>query len=183
MPIAPARLRNRFDGGIHPPAQGLPDSHHRDCYLATDGSLRIDGAGMGVVAETFEGDCIGRWSRPASTTDNNAAELLALHWGLDLLSTRIPPAASIGIIVDHEQLALGLAEAIGQSGYQFPDVPISTASEHHWGGILARISGFRSVGVAHVPGSGNPAHPLANARYAPVVRDRCPWSPRLSPGY
>lgn len=171
----PARLRDRFDEARHPPAQGRPLTHHRDYYLATDGSVGPDGGRLGAVLETIDGVRVGAWSRTASVADNNDAELQALHWGLDLLAARSPPDSTVGVLLDHDVLGEVLARAVGRSGYRLPPSPIPSASRHHWGGILARITQCESVGVAVVTGKRNPAHAVANRGGRPfrTWRDRC----------
>lgn len=156
----PPRLRNRFDEARHPPAQGAPWTHHREFYLATDGSVRGDGGRLGAIVETIDGVRVGSWSRPAAVVDNNDAELKALHWGLDLLAARSPPRVNLGVLLDHDHLADSVAAVAGGRGVAVP--PIASASPHHWGGILARLSRFESVGVGVVAADENPAHGVAN---------------------
>ena len=162
MSWRPARLRNCFDEGRRPTVQGRPTTHHRDYYLATDGSVDGEGGRVGAVAETIDGVRVGTWSRPAPVVDNNDAELKALHWGLDLLAARAPPSAHLGILLDHDPLAEQLARVIGLGPHAARRVPIRTSSPHHWRGILARIHRYDAVGVAAVGATDNPAHEMAN---------------------
>lgn len=157
----PARLRDRFDEAHHPAAQGQPLSHHRDYYLATDGSVGPDGGRLGAIVETIDGVQVGAWRRGAPVSDNNDAELKALHWGLDLLAARSPPQPRIGVLLDHDLLGEGLARAVGAPHHPAPNSPVPSSSRHHWGGILARTSQCGSVGIAIVPGDRNPAHAVA----------------------
>lgn len=172
---AAGRLRDRFDEARHPPAQGRPRTHHRDYYLATDGSVGPEGGRLGAVVETIDGVRVGAWCRRAPVADNNDAELKALHWGLDMLAARSPPRPTVGILLDHDLLGEGIARAVGTPRRPAPEPPIPSSSRHHWGGILARVGQCDAVGIAVAPGDRNPAHALA-ADGGPKVRgvgDRC----------
>ncbi len=155
----PRRLRDRFDEAPHPDPQGLPETHHRDFYLATDAS---DAGRLGVLIETLDGVRVGEWSRMVPVLDNNEAELYALHWGLDVLAGRAPPTARVGILVDHDVIGDAVARAIGYS--RAPERPIRSASPNHWGGILAGLHRFAGVRVAVVSSGNNPAHEVATRR-------------------
>lgn len=156
------RLRERFDDAEHPTPQQPPETHRCDLYVATDAAMWQDAAGFGALVEDSEGNILGRWRRPGAAVDNNDAEMRALHFGLDRLAG-LPEAPSIvGILLDHDVLAEGVA-ACANSETQTPvRPPSSTGSPHHWGGITARIAAIPTVRVALVSGQANPAHPIAN---------------------
>jgi hypothetical protein len=182
-------LRDLFDEAPTPHIAHPPRTHHRDFYVATDGSFRDPGSvaasgttgGLGVVIETRDGKTVARLAVPDRVPDNNVAEYRALHLGLDVLAARAPRDARVGVLVDHDQAAGNLNAAVlaaKESSYdsQHPvSVPESTG--HHWRGIEARIRGFAEIRAARISGDVNPAHPLANApdRYAHVNSepDRC----------
>lgn len=170
-----APLRNRFDDADHVWPRSLPRTHHREYYLATDGSVVGEEGRLGAVLETIDGIRVGAWARSAPVADNNDAELKALHWGLDLFADRTPAEASLGIVVDHEALGRAVAAACERRD-RMPESPVPSASDHHWGGILARVHRSGPVGVGLVTGDRNPAHPVANAGRglgAPTGGDRC----------
>src|SRR6056297_2521707 len=112
-------LRDLFDEAPTPHIAHPPRTHHRDFYLATDGSFRGTGAvstdsgdeaakpvgGLGVVIETRDGERVARLSLPDSAPDNNVAEYRALHLGLDVLAARVPRGSSVGVLIDHDDLA------------------------------------------------------------------------------
>ncbi|MEF8783398.1 MAG: ribonuclease H [Haloarculaceae archaeon] len=173
-------LRDLFDESPTPHIAHPPRTHHRDFYLATDGSFRDDGGGLGAVIETRDGERVARLSVPNRAPDNNVAEYRALHLGLDVLAARSPADASIGLLVDHDQLAANvnatlLASAVGGDTPHAVSVPRATGL--HWRGIRARLHGFSEIRAARIPSGENPAHPLANApdKYAHVndEPDRC----------
>ncbi|MFC7019613.1 MULTISPECIES: ribonuclease H [Haloarcula] len=183
-------LRDLFDESPTPHIAHPPRSHHRDFYIATDGSFRphgtgagTDGAcgGLGIVVETLDGERVVRLSVPDSAPDNNVAEYRALHLGLDVLAARAPPDARVGLLIDHDQLAENVnAEVLATHGstYDPPHaVSVPRGTGLHWRGIQARINGFQEVRAARISGDRNPAHPLANApdQYAHVnsEADRC----------
>jgi ribonuclease HI len=173
-------LRNLFDESPTPHIAHPPRTHHRDFYLATDGSYREAGGGLGAVVETRDGEQVARISIENHAPDNNVAEYRALHLGLDVLAARSPPDARVGILVDHDQLAANVNASIlaarspGRTHHQIT-TPASTGL--HWRGIRARLRGLGAVRAARIPSDANPAHPLANApeRYAHVndEPDRC----------
>ncbi|WP_247009765.1 ribonuclease H [Halorientalis litorea] len=184
-------LRDLFDESPTPHIAHPPRTHHRDFYVATDGSFRptgsataTDGAsagGLGVVIETCDGERVARLSVPDSAPDNNVAEYRALHLGLDVLAARAPPDARVGVLIDHDDLAGNVNQAVlaaREPDWETHD-PVSVPNEtgHHWRGIRARISGFDRLRAARIPSDVNPAHPLANApdQYAHVngESDRC----------
>ena len=182
-------LRDLFDDSPTPHIAHPPRSHHRDFYVASDGSFRPHGSGgaasaaggLGVVIETLDGDTVVRLSVPDSAPDNNVAEYRALHLGLDVLARHAPADARVGLLIDHDQLAANVnAEVLATHGsaYDPPHrVRVPPATGLHWRGIQARINGFGEVRAARISGDRNPAHPLANApdQYAHVNTepDRC----------
>ncbi|MFB6134674.1 MAG: ribonuclease H [Halanaeroarchaeum sp.] len=175
------RLRDRFDEAPTPHIAHPPRTHHRDFYVATDGSFSRDGGGLGVLIESGSGDRVARLAIPDSPPDNNVAEYRALHLGLDALAARTPPEASVGVIVDHDDLAANVnATVLSNRGPQFhalSDLSHPSGVRYHWRGIQARIGGFETIRAATVDSRNNPAHPLANApeEYAHVNREanRC----------
>jgi ribonuclease HI len=174
-------LRDRFDTAPTPHIAHPPRTHHRDFYVATDGSYHLNAgrAGMGVVIETRDGTRVARYALPTTATDNNVAEYQALHFGLDVLAARAPPTARIGVLTDHDGLGANVnaAALLARDGWYPGEIRIPPASRHHWRGIRARVAGFDELRAAVIDGGENPAHPLANApeRYAHVNREpaRC----------
>jgi len=181
-------LRDLFDDSPTPHIAHPPRTHHRDFYLATDGSFRGEAGGLGVVIETRDGERVARLSMPDTVPDNNVAEYRALHLGLDVLAARAPRRARVGVLVDHDQLAGNVNAA--RLAARNPDnesphrLSIPRGTRHHWRGIRARICGFASLRAARIDSDANPAHPLANTpeEYAHVDREpeQClrPESPR-----
>ena len=181
-------LRDLFDEAPTPHIAHPPDTHHLDFYLATDGSFRESGGGLGAVIETRDGERVVRLSLSNNCPDNNVAEYRALHLGLDVLAARSPADARIGVLLDHDQLAANVnASVLGALDTRFEtphtiSVPKSTGL--HWRGIQTRLRDFESVRAARIASDHNPAHPLANApgQYAHVndEPDRCvlPEAPR-----
>ncbi|QGN06898.1 ribonuclease H [Halorhabdus sp. CBA1104] len=174
-------LRDLFDDSPTPHIAHPPRTHHRDFYLATDGSFRESEGGLGVVIETRDGECVARLSVPDVVPDNNVAEYRALHLGLDVLAARAPNRAQIGVLIDHDDLAgnvnaamLAFEDPVAESPHT---LSIPPASRHHWRGIRARMREFDSLRAARIASDVNPAHPLANApeEYAHVndERERC----------
>ncbi|WP_290813833.1 ribonuclease HI [Halovivax sp.] len=184
-------LRNRFDDAPAPATYYRPDTHHRDFYVATDGSFRptTGDGGLGVVIETGDGERVLRTALPAHVPDNNAAEYRALHLGLDILADRAPPDARIGVLVDHDELAANVNTAAAAGHLSSRRVPVgvrvSPRNRFHWRGIRARIAGFSEVRAACLDGAENPAHRLANVPEEYVhLRDRpakCVLPPRRFP--
>ncbi|WP_312906998.1 ribonuclease H [Natronosalvus caseinilyticus] len=174
-------LRDLFDESPTPHIAHPPSTHHRDFYVATDGSFRRAGGGLGAVIETRDGTRVGRIAATDAPPDNNVAEYRALHLGLDVLAARAPVDARVGILVDHDQLASNVNAAILAAGHPDHKPPrpytVPAATTHHWRGIIARLNRFGEVRAARIDSSQNPAHPLANApeEYAHVNRelDRC----------
>lgn len=174
-------LRDLFDEAPTPHIAHPPATHHRDFYLATDGSFRESGGGLGVVIETRDGERVGRLSVPDDVPDNNVAEYRALHLGLDVLAARSPSDARVGVLVDHDQLAANvnatlLTASEPRHSRQHP-VAVPQTTGLHWRGIRARLHGFGAVRAARIPSDYNPAHPLANApeqyRHVNEEPDRC----------
>ena len=174
-------LRDLFDESPTPHIAHPPRSHHRDFYLATDGSYRDSAGGLGAVIETRDGERVARIAVPNRAPDNNVAEYRALHLGLDVLAARAPPDAHVGLLIDHDDLAANVnATLLAHREPSFePAHPVSvpTATGLHWRGIRARLNGFDAIRAARIPSDRNPAHPLANApdQYAHVNREpeRC----------
>jgi len=174
-------LRELFDDSPTPHIAHPPRTHHRDYYLATDGSFREDGGGLGVVAETRTGERLLRLAVADVAPDNNVAEYRALHLGLDVLAERVPRGATVGVLLDHDDLAANVNATVLADGARsreaFPTVRLPPATGHHWRGIRARIAGFGGLRAARLDSDANPAHPLANSpeRYAHVNEesDRC----------
>jgi ribonuclease HI len=181
-------LRDLFDESPTPHIAHPPRTHHRDFYVATDGSFRTvsDAAtestgGLGVVIEARDGTRVARLSVPDGPPDNNVAEYRALHLGLDVLAARSPPDARVGVLIDHDELAANVNAAVlaargrNWSPAETPSIP--GASLYHWRGIRARLRGFDEARAARIASEDNPAHPLANApdRYEHVNEepDRC----------
>lgn len=159
-------LRDLFDDSPTPHIAHPPRTHHRGFYVATDGSFRATGGGLGVVIETRDGERVARIALPDHAPDNNVAEYRALHLGLDVLAARAPRDARIGVLVDHDVLAANANRTLlaTNDGWR-PDEPLSVPedSRHHWRGIQARLHGFADCRVARIRSAENPAHPLANA--------------------
>lgn len=174
-------LRDLYDESPTPHIAHPPRTHHRDFYLATDGSYRASGGGLGAVIETRDGERVARLSLENAAPDNNVAEYRALHLGLDVLAARSPDDASIGLLIDHDDLAENVNSMVlaGRDPDLTPPHPVTVpgGTGLHWRGIQARLRGFEDVRAARIPGDKNPAHPLANApnEYAHVNRepDRC----------
>lgn len=174
-------LRDLFDDSPTPHIAHPPRTHHRDFYVATDGSYRRDGGGLGAVIETRDGTTVARIATPDAPPDNNVAEYRALHLGLDVLAARSPRDARVGLLVDHDDLARNVNAAVLAAEHPNGDPPhpysVPPASRHHWRGIQARVHGFGAVRAARIESDRNPAHPLANTpdQYAHVNHqpDRC----------
>ena len=159
-------LRDLFDDAPTPHIAHPPHTHHRDFYLATDGSFRDAGGGLGAVIQTRDGQHVTRVSVPHQAPDNNVAEYRALHLGLDVLSNRSPAEARVGLLVDHDRLAANVnAAVLAANDTQAPPHQISVPHDTglHWRGIRARLREFGAVRAARIPSDNNPAHPLANA--------------------
>jgi ribonuclease HI len=177
-------LRDLFDESPTPHIAHPPHTHHRDFYVTSDGSFDQDSGagGLGVIIETRDGRRVARLSVPDDgVPDNNVAEYRALHLGLDVLAVRAPKNARVGVLVDHDQLAANVNNAVLAHNRMDcrPPKPFSVplAGKHHWRGIRARIAGFGELRAARIRSEQNPAHPLANApdQYAHVNREpeRC----------
>jgi ribonuclease HI len=179
-------LRDLFDEAPTPHIAHPPRTHHRDFYVATDGSYRDVGdgretnGGLGVVIETRDGERVARLSVPDETPDNNVAEYRALHLGLDVLAARSPDGANVGVLIDHDDLAGNVNAAVLNArdrSFEAHRVSVPVATGLHWRGIRSRIRDFGEVRAARIRSGTNPAHPLANApdQYAHVngEPDRC----------
>lgn len=174
-------LRDLFDDSPTPHIAHPPRTHHRDFYLATDGSFRDSGGGLGAVIETRDGRQVARIATADVPPDNNVAEYRALHLGLDVLAARAPRDARVGVLLDHDDLASNVNATVlsARDPHLEPPRPVTVppASRFHWRGIRARLSGFNEVRAARIDSDENPAHPLANApeQYAHVNEepDRC----------
>ncbi|MUV90710.1 reverse transcriptase-like protein [Halapricum sp. CBA1109] len=174
-------LRDLFDESPTPHIAHPPRTHHRDFYVATDGSFSDGHGGLGVVIETRDGERVGRFSLSDRSPDNNVAEYRALHLGLDVLAARAPASARVGVLVDHDDLAANVNAAVLRSRDPTHEsthhLSVPAATGHHWRGIRARLNGFGAVRAARISSDRNPAHPLANApdQYAHVnaERERC----------
>ena len=160
-------LRDLFDDSPTPHIAHPPRTHHRHFYVATDGSYRRDGGGLGAVIEARDGTRVARVALADAPPDNNVAEYRALHLGLDVLAARAPPDARVGVLVDHDDLAANVNREVlaGDHPDWRPPTPIAVprGSEHHWRGVRARITGFAELRAARIDSRDNPAHPLANA--------------------
>jgi hypothetical protein len=167
-------LRDLYDESPTPHIAHPPQTHHRDFYLATDGSFRQSGGGLGAVIETRDGTRVARRCIEDGPPDNNVAEYRALHLGLDLLAARAPNDASVGVLVDHDELAASVNAAVLAADDPALDaqhsITVPAGTGLHWRGIRARLRGFETVKAARIPSDRNPAHPLANspAEYAHV---------------
>jgi len=160
-------LRDLFDESPTPHIAHPPRTHHRDFYIATDGSYRESSGGLGVVIETRDGERVARLSMHNRAPNNNVAEYRALHLGLDILAARAPPDATVGLLIDHDDLAANVnAAMLAVKNAEFDSthrVRIPRSTGLHWRGIRARINGFGEVRAARIDSGVNPAHPLANA--------------------
>ncbi|MFB6281409.1 MAG: ribonuclease H [Haloferacaceae archaeon] len=177
-------LRDLFDDSPTPHIAHPPHTHRRHFYVATDGSYRHSGGGLGAVIETRDGRRVARVALPDAAPDNNVAEYRALHLGLDVLAARAPGDARVGVLVDLDELAGNVNRAVLAAGDDWrpgESIDVPEGSEHHWRGIRARIAGFEELRAARIDGRENPAHPLANApeEYAHVNArpDRCVLPP------
>ncbi|SFR92717.1 hypothetical protein SAMN05216559_1133 [Halomicrobium zhouii] len=167
-------LRDLFDESPTPHIAHPPRTHHRDFYIATDGSYTDASGGLGAVIETRDGERVARLSLPDNAPDNNVAEYRALHLGLDVLASRAPASASVGLLIDHDDLAANVNAATlaadDPASVSHHEVSVPVATGLHWRGIRARINGFEEIRAARIPSDVNPAHALANApdQYAHV---------------
>ena len=191
-------LRDLFDEAPTPHIAHPPRTHHRDFYVATDGSYRdVHGGstrdcdangGLGVVIETGDGERVTRLSVPNRTPDNNVAEYRALHLGLDVLAARSPDGATVGVLIDHDDLAENVNAAVlteRDAGFKpTHSVRVPRKTGLHWRGIRSRIRDFGEFRAARIRSGCNPAHPLANSpeEYAHVNEepDRCVLPDTLS---
>ncbi|MFB6361416.1 MAG: ribonuclease H [Halobacteriales archaeon] len=159
-------LRDLFDDAPTPHIAHPPRTHHRDYYLATDGSFLAGQGGLGAIAETGSGQRLLRLARVAESADNNAAEYRALRLGLDELAAQAGPDASVGVLVDHNDLAanvnamsLGLADA----DWSARSISVPRAGAGYWRDIRRHIREFDDLRAAAIRSDDNPAHVLANA--------------------
>jgi len=158
-------LRNLFDDAPTPHIAHSPRTHYRDYYVATDGSFFGDGAGVGAIIETRDGDCLSRIARSDDAPDNNTAEYRALALGLDTLAEHAPVTARVGLLVDHDGLAENVnAATLDMQDPGWPARPsVPDPSRDRWRTIRDHIDGFADVRAACVISDRNPAHVLANA--------------------
>jgi ribonuclease HI len=161
-------LRNLFDDSPTPHIAHPPRTHHRDYYLAADGSFRRSGdGGLGVLIETRAGETVARLAVPDRVPDNNVAEYRALHLGLDVLAEHAAPDARVGVLVDHDDLAANVNRATLAAGTRDHRPPhpfrVPDAARNHWRGIRARVVRFGELRAARIESRENPAHPLANS--------------------
>jgi ribonuclease HI len=174
-------LRDLFDEAPTPHIAHPPRTHHLDFYLATDGSFRESGGGLGAVIETRDGEQVARLSLPNNCPDNNVAEYRALHLGLDVLAARSPDDARVGVLIDHDDLAANVNVSVLDVRNARLETPHSISTPQstglHWRGIQTRLRDFADVRAARISGDCNPAHPLANTpeEYSHVndEPDRC----------
>ncbi|MFB6206085.1 MAG: ribonuclease HI [Haloglomus sp.] len=160
-------LRNLFDDSPTPHIAHPPRTHHRDYYLAADGSFRQSGdGGLGVLIETREGETVARLAVPDEVPDNNVAEYRALHLGLDVLAEHAGADARVGVLVDHDDLAANVNRAtlasMGSGDRPPHPYRVPRDARHHWRGIRARVARFAELRAARINSRENPAHPLAN---------------------
>ena len=175
-------LRDLFDGAPTPHIAHPPRTHHRDFYVATDGSYVVDGGGLGVIIETGDGDCLRRIARRDDAPDNNVAEYRALRTGLDALAEHAHRRSTVGLLVDHDALAANVnAAALGMAHPDWPASPVSVPlpGAADWRGIRDHLRRFGEVRAACVDSGDNPAHVLANApgEYAHLDDPAHPASP------
>jgi len=159
------RLRDLFDDAPTPHIAHPPRTHHRDYYLATDGSFLAGRGGLGAIAETGDGQRLLRLARVAESPDNHAAEYRALRLGLDKLAAQAGPDVSVGVLIDHNDLAaninatsLGLADA----DWSTRSVSVPKAGSGYWQDIRRYIRKFDDLRAAAIRSDENPAHVLAN---------------------
>lgn len=161
-----ATLRNLFDDAPTPHIAHSPRTHHRDYYLATDGSFFGDGSGIGAIVETGEGECLFRIARADDAPDNNTAEYRALETGLEALSEHVVGPVSLGLLLDHNDLAENVnATTLGLRSDKWGThrITVPDASRARWDAIIDHIDVFADVRAACVGSDNNPAHVLANA--------------------
>ena len=175
-------LRDLFDGAPTPHIAHPPRTHHRDYYVATDGSFVAGDGGVGAILETGDGDRLRRIARREPIPDNNVAEYRALLVGLEALAEYAPRSAAVGLLVDHDALAANVNAAT--LGMAHPDWPASPASVprdgvEHWQAIRGYLDRFEEVRAACIDSDDNPAHVLANApdEYAHLHDGAHPASP------
>ena len=122
--------------------------------------------GLGAIIETGDGERLLRLARVADSPDNNAAEYRALRLGLDALAERAEPGASVGVLVDHDDLAANVnATSLGLAAADWPArrVSVPEAGAGYWRDIRRRIGEFGDLRAAAIRSDDNPAHVLANA--------------------
>ena len=161
-----ARLRDLFDDAPTPHIAHPPRTHHRDFYVATDGSFLAGRGGLGVIVETGVGERVLRLARVDDAPDNNVAEYRALQVGLDALAVHAGEDASVGVLVDHDDLAANVnAAALGLHSptWSAGRVSVPEAASTHWRRIRGRVRGFGDLRAASIRSDDNPAHGLANA--------------------
>ena len=159
-------LRDLFDGAPTPHIAHPPRTHHRDFYVATDGSFLADGGGLGAIVETRSGEQLRRIARRDDAPDNNVAEYRALLVGLEALAEHASVGTSVGLLVDHDSLAANVnAATLGMAHPDWPASPaaVPAAGTADWRDIRDHLNRFEDVLAACVPSDDNPAHVLANA--------------------
>lgn len=160
-------LRDRFDIAPAPGSAGPPRTHHRDLYLASDGSYSIVGnsGGIGVEIQDADGERLGRIARAVDVPDNVHAEYLAAITGLEALSDSIGYGEAVGLLVDQLTVAEDLnryAAFVNDPRRHDPveaRVPASLLDD--WRGLRSMLDRAGDLRVVHVPGGSNPAHELA----------------------
>jgi len=151
-------------------------------YVATDGSFRDSGGGLGAVIETRDGTRVARVATADTPPDNNVAEYRALHLGLDVLAAksaarrrRRRPHRSRRARQQRQQRH----PCDSPSRRKSPrPVTVPTATQYHWRGIRARLSRFDEVRAARIDSDQNPAHPSRTRRSNTITstgaRPLCP---------
>lgn len=160
------RLRDLFDDAPTPHIAHPPRTHHRDYYLATDGSFVAGRGGLGAIVENGDGERVRRLARVAASPDNNVAEYRALRLGLDVLADHAEPGASVGVLLDHDDLAANVnTAALGLAAPDWPAGPVRVpaAGTQYWRDIRRHIRRFGDLRAASIRSDDNPAHVLANA--------------------
>lgn len=160
-------LRDRFDVAPAPGCAGPPRTHHRDLYLASDGSYDFagNGGGIGIEIQGADGERLGRIARSADVPDNVHAEYLAAITGLEAISGSITDGDGIGLLVDQLTLAEDLnryAAFVNDPRRHDPvEARVPATLLDDWRGLRPMLDRAGDLRVVHVPGGSNPAHELA----------------------